>query len=125
MYGILYHSGYITSSNKQTNFLSYYFAHPEGHVGSHSFHVDDWDGWGAPIRYFSFPDEDFIDMVAFLMHSDDAFEDDEWAFDEEFDYDELWAEDEDWEDEAEKFYNQGKNKKSNNVSFIDDDNLPL
>ena len=61
MYGILYHSGYITSSNKQTNFLSYYFAHPEGHVGSHSFHVDDWDGWGAPIRYFSFPVEDFID----------------------------------------------------------------
>jgi hypothetical protein len=61
MYGILYHSGYITSSNKQTNFLSYYFAHPEGHVGSHSFHVDDWDGWGAPIRYFSFPTEDFID----------------------------------------------------------------
>ena len=71
------------------------------------------------------PDEEFIDMVAFLMHSDDAFEDDEWAFDEEYDYDELWSEDEGWEDEAEKFYNQGKNKKSNNVSFIDDDNLPL
>lgn len=61
MYGILYHSGYITTSNKQTNFLSYYFAHPEGHIGSHSFHVDDWDGWGAPLRYFSFPAEDYID----------------------------------------------------------------
>lgn len=61
MYGILYHSGYITTSNKQTNFLSYYFAHPEGHIGSHSFHTDDWDGWGAPIRYFSFPAEDYVD----------------------------------------------------------------
>lgn len=61
MYGILYHSGYITTSNKQTNFLSYYFAHPEGHIGSHSFHADDWDGWGAPIRYFSFPAEDYVD----------------------------------------------------------------
>ena len=61
MYGILYHSGYITTSDKQVDFLSYYFAHPEGHVGSHSYHPSDWDGWGAPIRYFSFPAEDFID----------------------------------------------------------------
>lgn len=60
-YGLLYHSGYITTANKQTNFLSYYYAHPEGHIGSHSFHIDDWDGWGAPIRYFSFPSEDYID----------------------------------------------------------------
>lgn len=60
-YGVLYHSGYITSPNKQTNFLSYYFAHPEGHIGSHNYYADDWDGWGAPIRYFSFPAEDYLD----------------------------------------------------------------
>ena len=60
-YGILYHSGYITNNDKQYGFLSYYFAHPEGHVGSHSFHPSDWDGWGAPIRYFSFSPEDYVD----------------------------------------------------------------
>ena len=61
LYAILYHSGYITAPKNQTNFLSYYYAHPEGHINSHSFLVDDWDGWGAPIRYFSFPAEDYID----------------------------------------------------------------
>jgi quinol monooxygenase YgiN len=57
------------------------------------------------------PDEEFIDMVSFLMHSTDDFED-EWDMDEE------------WEDEAKKFYNQGNNK-SNNFNLIDDDNLPF
>lgn len=57
------------------------------------------------------PDEEFIDMVSFLMHSTDDFED-EWDMDEE------------WEDEAEKFYNQGNNE-SNNFNLIDDDNLPF
>ena len=60
-YGVLYHGGYITTPDKQTNFLSYFFAHHEGRVGAHSFHIDDWDGWGAPIRYFSFNTEDYID----------------------------------------------------------------
>lgn len=60
-YGLLYHSGYITSPEKQTNFLSYYYAHQEGHVGSHSFNVKEWDGWGAPVRYFSFSPEDYLD----------------------------------------------------------------
>ena len=40
------------------------------------------------------PDEDFLDLVSFLMFSSEVFEDEDWTFDEE------------WEDEAEKFYNQ-------------------
>lgn len=39
------------------------------------------------------PDEDFLDLVSFLMFSAENFEDEDWTFDEE------------WEDEAEKFYN--------------------
>ena len=57
-------------------------------------------------------DEDFLDLVSFLMFSAENFEDEDWTFDEE------------WEDEAEKFYNQGNNK-SNNDNLINDDNLPL
>lgn len=57
------------------------------------------------------PDEDFIDMISFLMFSSEDFEDEDWTFDEE------------WEDEAEKFYNQ-ENNKSNNFN-LDDDNLPF
>ena len=53
------------------------------------------------------PDEDFIDMISYLMFSSEDFEDEDWTFDEE------------WEDEAEKFYNQG-NTASNN-DFNDDD----
>lgn len=56
------------------------------------------------------PDEDFIDMISYLMFSSEDFEDEDWTFDEE------------WEDEAEKFYNQG-NTTSNN-DFNDDD-LPF
>ena len=57
-------------------------------------------------------DEDFLDLVSFLMFSAENFEDEDWTFDEE------------WEDEAEKFYNQG-NKKSNNDNLINDDDLPF
>lgn len=53
------------------------------------------------------PDEDFIDMISYLMFSSEDFEDEDWTFDEE------------WEDKAEKFYNQG-NTASNN-DFNDDD----
>ena len=58
------------------------------------------------------PDEDFLDLVSFLMFSAENFEDEDWTLDE------------DWEDEAEKFYNQGNNK-SNNDNLIDDDDLPF
>ena len=58
------------------------------------------------------PDEDFLDLVSFLMFSTENFEDEDWTFDE------------DWEDEAEKFYNQGNNK-SNNDNLINDDDLPF
>lgn len=57
-------------------------------------------------------DEEFIDLVSFLMFSTEEFEDEDWSFDEE------------WEDEAEKFYNQGNNK-SNNITLINDDDLPF
>lgn len=61
MYGILYHSGYIVSGMAQMNYLSYYFAHADGHIGSHTFIPEEWDGWGVPIRYFSYPESDYID----------------------------------------------------------------
>ena len=56
------------------------------------------------------PDEDFIDMISYLMFSSEDFEDEDWTFDEE------------WEDEAKKFYNQGNNISNN--TFNDDD-LPF
>ena len=56
------------------------------------------------------PDEDFIDMISYLMFSSEDFEDEDWTFDEE------------WEDEAEKFYNQGNNTSNNNLN---DDDLPF
>lgn len=61
-YGILYHSGHIAATtNKQINFLSYYYIHSDGYVSSHSFCLKDWDGWGAPIRYFNFPEDLYTD----------------------------------------------------------------
>lgn len=57
-------------------------------------------------------DDDFLDLVSFLMFSSEEFEDEDWTFDEE------------WEDEAEKFYNQ-RSKKSNNTNLINDDDLPF
>ena len=55
-------------------------------------------------------DEDFIDMISYLMFSSEDFEDEDWTFDEE------------WEDEAEKFYNQGNNTSNNDFN---DDDLPF
>lgn len=63
VYGLLYHSGYIVPASLQTNFLSYYFAHAEGHIGSHCYLAGDWDGWGAPVRYFSFDCKDYVDSA--------------------------------------------------------------
>lgn len=56
-------------------------------------------------------DDDFLDLVSFLMFSSEDFEDEDWTFDEE------------WEDEAEKFYNQGNNESNN--SNLNDDTLPF
>lgn len=56
-------------------------------------------------------DEEFISMISFLMFSSDTFE-------------EEWATDEGWEDEAEKFYNKGKNNISN-FPIIENDDLPF
>ena len=52
------------------------------------------------------PDEDFLDLVSFLMFSAENFEDEEWEY------------------EAEKFYNQ-RNNKSNNDNLINEDDLPF
>ena len=52
-------------------------------------------------------DDDFLDLISFLMFSSEDFEDEDWTFDEE------------WEDEAKEFYNQVKNE-SINSNFNDD-----
>lgn len=54
------------------------------------------------------PDDEFIDMIYFLMYSSDAFEE-EWTMDEE------------WEDEAEKFYKQGNKNSNNNLKLLKND----
>lgn len=58
------------------------------------------------------PDDEFIEMVHFLMYSSDAFE-------------EEWAMDEGWEDEAEEFYNKGNNNSNNLKLLKNDDDLPF
>lgn len=55
-------------------------------------------------------DDDFLDLVSFLMFSSEDFEDEDWTFDEE------------WEDEAEEFYNQRNNKSNNDFN---DEDLPF
>lgn len=59
-YGILYHSGYQTKG-KQTGFLSYYTLDVEGHISSHIYLQEDWDGWGAPVRFFAFDQRDYVE----------------------------------------------------------------
>ena len=59
------------------------------------------------------PDEEFLDLLYFLMETSADFEDEDWLFDEE------------WEDEAEKFYNQNSTKKNNFKLIDNDDSLPL
>ena len=55
-------------------------------------------------------DDEFLDLVSFLMFSSEDFEDEDWTFDEE------------WEDEAEEFYNQRNNKSNNDFN---DKDLPF
>ena len=55
-------------------------------------------------------DDEFLDLISFLMFSSEDFEDEDWTFDEE------------WEDEAEKFYNQRNNKSNNDFN---DEDLPF
>ncbi len=55
-------------------------------------------------------DDEFLDLVSFLMFSSEDFEDEDWTFDEE------------WEDEAEEFYNQRNNKSNNDFN---DEDLPF
>lgn len=59
-YGILYHSGYLTRG-RQTGFLSYYTLDVDGHISSHMYLQEEWDGWGAPVRFFSFDQADYIE----------------------------------------------------------------
>lgn len=55
-------------------------------------------------------DDEFLDLVSFLMFCSEDFEDEDWTFDEE------------WEDEAEEFYNQRNNKSNNDFN---DEDLPF
>ena len=55
-------------------------------------------------------DDEFLDLVSFLMFSSEDFEDEDWTFDEE------------WEDDAEEFYNQRNNKSNNDFN---DEDLPF
>lgn len=52
-------------------------------------------------------DDEFLDLVSFLMFSSEGFEDEDWTFDEE------------WEDEAKEFYNQRNNKSNNDFNGED------
>lgn len=52
-------------------------------------------------------DEEFLDLIFYLSLDFDESE-------------EAWAEDEGWEDEAEKFYNKGKNNINNFPTENDD-----
>lgn len=54
------------------------------------------------------PDEEFIDMISFLMYSMEEFEDEDWTFDE------------DWEDDAEDFYDFDDESQ---VSLDEDDDV--
>lgn len=61
VYGLLYHSGYIVPKEQQTLNMSYYDIDENGHVLSHTFLASDWEGWGAPTRYFSFDMSEYVD----------------------------------------------------------------
>lgn len=65
-FGLVYHSGFITAG-KQTNFLSYYDVMPDGMVASHTYLASEWDGWGAPTRYFRFDENEYVDSNAWEL----------------------------------------------------------
>lgn len=60
-YGLLYHSGYIVPKEYQTNYLGYFDIDKNGHIASHTYLSRDWDGWGAPTRYFFFDPSDYVE----------------------------------------------------------------
>ena len=60
-YGLLYHSGYIVPKEFQTNCLAYFDLDSNGHLTSHTYLMDEWDGWCAPVRYFSYAPENYVD----------------------------------------------------------------
>lgn len=66
-YGLMYHSGYVVSRLRQTDYMSYYDIDRHGHIASHSYLQSDWDGWGAPVRFFSFPPEDYQDSSVWAL----------------------------------------------------------
>ena len=59
-FGLLYHSGFITAG-KQTNFLSYYDTAADGTIMSKTYLASEWEGWGAPVRYFYFDRDEYVD----------------------------------------------------------------
>lgn len=63
----------------------------------------------------SMSDDEFLDFIEFINLCVEIPN-------EDFD-DEIWSDDEGWEDEAEKFYNKGKNNISNFP--INEDDLPF
>lgn len=60
-YGLIYHSGYIVPRLYQTNYMAYFDIDKNGHLASHTYLASEWDGWGAPVRYFNFDPEDYVD----------------------------------------------------------------
>lgn len=63
-YGLLYHSGYICARTQQTDYMAYYNIDKHGRIASHTYLQSDWDGWGAPTRFFKFPTEEYVDSNA-------------------------------------------------------------
>lgn len=61
IYGLLYHSGYVVPKEQQTLNMSYYDIDEKGHLASHTFLNTEWEGWGAPVRYFSFDLNEYVD----------------------------------------------------------------
>lgn len=66
-WGLLYHSGYICGPDRQTNFLSFLSINDEGRVTSHTYHWSEWDGWGAPVRYFYFPEDVYVESYTWRL----------------------------------------------------------
>lgn len=58
-YALIYHSGYICSRANQTDYMAYFIIDKKGHLSSHAYLQSDWDGWGAPTRFFCFDPEDY------------------------------------------------------------------
>jgi len=41
--------------------MAYYDIDKHGRIASHTYLQSDWDGWGAPTRFFKFPIEEYVD----------------------------------------------------------------